>query len=344
MEVEGFKATAGMLRFKENVSKGDCNGRTNHPKFNDKTCGGSSGGGACSVALGISDIDIGNDFMGSIRIPAHFCGIYGLIGTDDTIPLDKIVGGKPYGSTMTKILRAGFQAASLFDLEYVFNIISNIDKVLTPKVLQDKLRIAYTASAGGLMLSAEYTQLYHKYIAKLSKDHNLVEVKDNDFDFEKARKCFLGLLYSNITITLPPVIRFLARYIGGKPFMTTNLKHYLETEEIREKCIEQLESLLGEFDVLLSPVCSMAAFEHQTPAKMQGEQAVYRDLRIDDKRVSYAAATMGYTTPFSLTSSPVVTIPIGRNSIGLPMGVQVVGRRNREYDLLQSTKVLCKYE
>jgi len=376
LEVEGFKATAGMLRFKENVSKGDCTivrmlrkegaliigktnlpagamdvqtdnkvyGRTNHPSFMNRTCGGSSGGGACSVAIGISDIDIGNDFMGSIRIPAHFCGIYGLVATDDTIPLEKIIGGKPYGSTMSKILRSGLQASSLFDLEYVFQIISKAEKVLVPKVLQSKLMIAYTTSAGGLILSEEYAQAYHKYREKLSHEHNLVEIKDKDFDFEKARECFLKLLYANIAITLPPVLRFLARTIGGKQFMVTNLKHYLETEDIREKCIEELEKLLCYFDVLLSPVCSLAAFEHQTPIKMQGEQAVYSDLKINDEMVPYAAATMGFTTPFSLTSSPVITIPIGKNSIGLPMGLQVVGKRNREYDLLQSAKELCKYK
>lgn len=64
---------------------------------------------------------------------------------------------------------------------------------------------------------------------------------------------------------------------------------------------------------------------------------------VDDTKVSYSVANMGYTTPFSLTGSPVIVIPIGKTAKGLPMGVQVVGRKMREYDLLKNAGIIAKY-
>jgi len=104
LNVKDMKSTAGVMKMKDNLDVADSSvvdrlrqagalilgktnmapaamdvqtdnpvyGRTNHPSFPDRTCGGSSGGGACAVSLGISDMDIGNDLMGSIRIPAGF--------------------------------------------------------------------------------------------------------------------------------------------------------------------------------------------------------------------------------------------------------------------------------
>jgi amidase len=51
---------------------------------------------------------------------------------------------------------------------------------------------------------------------------------------------------------------------------------------------------------------------------------------------------MGFTTPFSLTGSPAIVIPIGKTTEGLPMGIQVVGRRMREYDLFKNTEILAE--
>jgi amidase len=88
--------------------------------------------------------------MGSIRVPAHFCGIYGMIATDNVIPSENIVGGKPYGSTMSNILRIGIQASTLHDTDLLFNVLCN-NQILFPSLYKDAtIKILYTENSGGL--------------------------------------------------------------------------------------------------------------------------------------------------------------------------------------------------
>lgn len=362
LEVEGLSATAGMKKFQNYIPSQDCAvvkklkdegaiilgktnmpagamdmqtfndiyGRTNHPDFPEYTCGGSSGGGAAAVKLGICDADIGNDFMGSIRVPAHFCGIYGMIGTDRVIPPENIVGGKPFGSTMTNILRIGIQAACLDDLHLLFTIIADESKIFPSMHNSGHLKIAYTKNCGDLPISIEYSECFMSFIQKLSENYPVKEIDPSDFDFQKSRECFLKLLYGNMSVTLPGIVRFM---MGSK--MSSKLKDYLTEEEKRDECIKQLDQLMSEYDVLLAPVTATAAFQHKIPVRMFGNQAIYDDIPVDDRKVSYSVANMGYTTPFSLTGSPVIVIPIGKTAKGLPLGVQVVGRRMHEHDLLK---------
>jgi amidase len=72
---------------------------------------------------------------------------------------------------------------------------------------------------------------------------------------------------------------------------------------------------------------------------MQGIQPFYNSFEVDGVITSYASANLGYTTPF-LTGNPVITLPIGSTAEGLPVGVQVVGRRYRDYDLLSAAEIL----
>jgi amidase len=362
LEVKGLRATAGMKKYINNIPSQDCDvvkklrdegaiilgktnmpagamdmqtfndiyGRTNHPDFPEYTCGGSSGGGAAAIKLGISDADIGNDFMGSIRVPAHFCGIYGMIGTDRIIPLENIVGGKPCGSTMSNILRIGIQASDLSDLHLLFTIIADDSKIFPLARNPDKLKIAYTKDCGGLPISKEYITCFTNFIEGLSAKYQVNEIYQSDFDFQKSRECFLKLLYGNMSVSLPMVVRFM---MGSR--MSNKLKDYLNEEEKREECIAQLDKLMAEYDILLAPVTATAAFQHKSPVRTLGLQAIYDDISVDNARVSYSVANMGYTTPFSLTGNPIIVIPIGRTAKGLPLGIQVAGRRMHEYDLLK---------
>jgi amidase len=369
LDVKGLCSTAGMGKYRNNVSLADCSavaklrnegaiilgktnmpagamdmqtfnsiyGRTNHPDFPEYTCGGSSGGGSVSVKLGISDADIGNDFMGSIRVPAHFCGIYGIIGTEKVIPCERIVGGKPYGSTMSSILRIGIQASTLQDIDLLFQVLANRNKLFPGTAKNSSLKIAYTENSDGLPISKDYELVYQNYICSI-KDNFLVEkISKNQFDFSKSRECFLKLLYGNMGISLPSIIRIM---MGSK--MSSKLKDYMLAEEEREMLINQLDILFDNYDILISPVTASPAFKHKKPIKMRGQQAMYDSMLIDDQEVSYSTANMGYTTPFSLTANPVIVVPIGKSKEGLPLGVQVVGNRFHDLKLIEIAKTIEK--
>jgi amidase len=367
LDVKGLLSTGGIKKYKNNLALEDCTvvkklraedaiilgktnmpagamdmqtfnsiyGRTNHPDFPEYTCGGSSGGGATSVKLGISDADIGNDFMGSIRVPAHFCGIYGMIGTDKVIPLHNIVGGKPYGSTMSNILRIGIQAATMQDIDLLFNLLSKKSMLFPTTYKGDSIKIIYTENSSGLPISEDYKTVYNQYINKLKEKFHVEKLSEDKFDFSKARDCFLKLLYGNIAISLNPIIRLL---VASK--MSANLKDYLIAEEEREKCIEQLDSLFDDYDILISPVTVTPAFKHKFPLKVRGHQAIYEDMIVNGKKVSYATSNMGFTTPFSLTSNPVIVIPIGKYKDGLPVGIQIVGKRFHDLDLKKIVTII----
>ncbi|ACL76977.1 amidase [Ruminiclostridium cellulolyticum] len=369
LEVKGLRATAGMKKFQNNIPSKDCvvvkklrdegaiilgktnmpagamdmqtfneiYGRTDHPDFPEYTCGGSSGGGAAAIKLGLCDADIGNDFMGSIRVPAHFCGIYGMVGTDKVIPLENMVGGKPYGSTMSNILRIGIQAANLSDLHLLFTIIADDSKIFPSTRNSGQLKIAYSKDCGELPISKEYVACFTDFIKGLSAKYYVNEIHQAEFNFQKSRECFLKLLYGNMSLSLPKIVRLM---MGSK--MSDKLKDYLNAEEKREECIVQLDQMLAEYDILLTPVTATASFQHKCPVRILGHQAIYDDIPVDDTKVSYSVANMGYTTPFSLTGNPVIVIPIGRTAKGLPLGIQVVGRRMYEHDLLKCTGIIAQ--
>lgn len=368
LEVRDLRATAGIKKLKDNISSQDCNvvnilrdegaiilgktnmpagamdmqtfnsvyGTTNHPEFPEYTCGGSSGGGAAAVKLGICDADIGNDFMGSIRVPAHFCGIYGMIGTDKVIPLENIVGGNPYGSTMSNILRIGIQAANLNDLHLLFTVIADDSKIFPLVRTTEPLKIAYTTDCGGLPISKEYSECFIDFLERLAEKNHVNKINQFDFNFEKSRECFLKLLYGNMSVSLPSIVRLMMR-----SKMSNKLKDYLYQEEEREQCIFKLDQMMAGYDVLLAPVTATPAFQHKVPLRTLGHQAIYDDILVDHTKVSYSVANMGYTTPFSLTGNPVIVIPIGKTAEGLPMGIQVVGRRMHEYDLLKNAEIIA---
>lgn len=174
------------------------------------------------------------------------------------------------------------------------------------------------------------------FIKKLSENYQVNEIDQSDFNFQKSRECFLKLLYGNMSVLLPGIVRFM---MGPK--MSNKLKDYLNEEERREECVTQLDRMLAEYDVLLTPVTATAAFKHISPVRMLGSQAIYDDIPVDDKKVSYSVANMGYTTPFSLTGNPVIVIPIGRTAKGLPLGVQVAVRRMHEHDLLTNASMIA---
>jgi amidase len=107
--------------------------RVNNPWHLDYTAGGSSGGSAAAVAAGLSPLDLGNDFGGSIRQPAHFCGVYGLkptdrrISTAGTIPE---VPGMPI--CLRQMMTVGCLARSISDLQLCFEIIAGAVHAVSP--------------------------------------------------------------------------------------------------------------------------------------------------------------------------------------------------------------------
>jgi amidase len=371
LNVKGMKSTAGLHKLKDNLAGSDSGivsklrqagvlilgktnmppaamdvqtdnpvyGRTNHPCFPERTCGGSSGGGASAVSLGFSDMDIGNDMMGSIRIPASFCGIFGFVPTGGAICVDGFTGGEPMGSTMTHMLRIGMQTRTLEDIQHVLPFMLEKNTPARDETIGQPLKIAWSDDCGGLPLSKAIRQKFAAYRQRLVTEHELNQLQEHDYDFDLARMCFIKLLYGALAANLPPPVVFVEKHILKNRFLNNRLKDYLQAENERATCVRQLESLFDQYDCLIVPVTATPAFLHQKPDKMHGIQPIYTSFTVDGKETNYATANLGYTTPF-YTAHPVVSMPIGKTEEGLPVGVQVICGYHQEHKLFAVVRLL----
>jgi amidase len=340
-------------------------GITNNPWDISRTPGGSTGGGAAAVAAGLTSLEIGNDLGGSIRIPSHFCGIYGLKPTEHLVPLTGITPGLPMKEyrSIRHLISLGPLARSIDDLKLCLTIIAgpdgtDVDVPYIPLIESKKkdlkdLRIAWTDDFGGVPVS-EDTKVALKQLAdKLSKAGCTVEkINPADFDFMSAWQTYGRIVDMEIGILTPSFARFLQYILGGsyrKGNPTIHMAYPISYEKYlteltkREKFISTMERFLSGYDVFLCPVHTTAAYKHITPDRYFDIFPLYsKDFMVDDKPIKYYAANGSYTSIFNLTGNPVVVMPMGYTKEGLPIGVQVVGQRWHDMELLNVSGQLDK--
>ncbi|MEO1523486.1 MAG: amidase family protein [Cyanobacteria bacterium J06633_2] len=97
----------------------------------------------------------------------------------------------------------------------------------------------------------------------------------------------------------------------------------------RDRWSQHMEQSMADYDALLCPVAMTTAFEHCLSGSA---------IKIDGRNVPYTVAAGAYTIPFNLMGNPVVVIPIGQSQQGLPIGIQIVGKRWRDGELLAIAK------
>lgn len=328
-------------------------GRTSNPWDLSKTSGGSSGGGAAAVASGMSYLDVGNDLLGSVRIPAGFCGVCSIVPTEKLVPNSGLIIDKPENAVIGRMMRAGLMARSVRDLKTGLRVISGPDEGDADGIplsrLADcnpagKLKIAWTATAGGLPVSEEVGLALETFSGKLmAAGYDVEPLKDGSFDFSGAREVFLQLFYPLTALHMPPLIRFLARTLGGAKYLDLSMKRFIAAMNRRLELIGQFERLMREYDVLLCPVTATPAFPHMKPDRNMGGMPVYaQGIDVDGVRINYAQANMGFTIPFSVTGNPVATIPVGFTKGGLPVSMQAVGKRYEELRLLDMAEIMMQ--
>src|SRR5207244_10711289 len=102
-------------------------GRTNNPWDPARTPGGSSGGPAAALASGMTPFEIGTDLSASIRLPAHFCGVFGLKPTERRVPLTGLIPGLPGPRPLRIMSSIGPMARSVEDMALLYTIIAGPD-------------------------------------------------------------------------------------------------------------------------------------------------------------------------------------------------------------------------
>ena len=339
-------------------------GKTNNPWNIHKTSGGSSGGCASALATGMTPLSFGNDLAGSIRLPASYCGVYGFKPTFGVVSLDGIqTDPKEKVNGLKSLAVAGPLARNIDDLGLALSIIAQTtseDRRLIPLVKSEdtidikRLKIAWTDEFGGVPVDNEIKQKIKEFISNLQKaGANTIKVVP-EIDFYQAWKTWGSLVGMQGGYNTSNFIKWL-----GLPFTKgvlknvpmhqnivepTSVKKYMIALNIQNAIINTMENFLNVFDVFICPVSAVMAFDHHAPSKSYGNFKIYNTpLKVNNVDLHYYMATQAYTTPFSLTESPVLALPIGFSSQQLPIGIQVVGKRYQDFKLLQTGRTLNKY-
>ncbi|MCK5923284.1 MAG: hypothetical protein KAG66_20260, partial [Methylococcales bacterium] len=253
-------------------------GRANNPWDTTRTPGGSTGGGGASLAAGLSPLEIGSDLGGSIRIPAHFCGVTAIKPTDHLVSLSGHIPelpGAPH--SLRHMGTPGLLARSVEDLSLTLPLIAGPDGrcwevppvSLLPvqKKPLKEYRIAWTDSFSSVSASQDTKATIQKLVADLTYAGCHVErVVPPDFDFNLAWQLYGKMVGGEIGAAMGAVPRLLAGlqfrmisdpspirsgYIKG---LRLKMSQYADVLTKRDKLIAQLEKFLSQWDAWLCPV------------------------------------------------------------------------------------------
>ena len=305
-------------------------GRTNNPWDLEVTAGGSSGGESAAIASGCSAAGFGSDGGGSIRVPAHFCGICGLKPTPGLIPRGGHWPACIGPSAFTGVV--GPMARRVEDLQLLLAVTSGREfsdpssVPLSVKATQETdlswLTVGWFEDDGINPVTSETRQAVRTAAQKLEEQGLRLEpfrLKG----MESARDLwwtFFGVVATTLLAPmikgredeLHPIVGDLTAPVEEAEAVTYEkfLETWLTRDTLRASLLEQMQ----DHQVLLCPVGSVPAFRH-------GE----RSWTIDGREVTYEQAF----TPcviFNLFGNPSAVVPVSRSAGGLPIGVQLVGR------------------
>jgi Asp-tRNA(Asn)/Glu-tRNA(Gln) amidotransferase A subunit family amidase len=313
-------------------------GRTNSPWDLERTPGGSSGGEAAAISAGMSAGGVGSDGGGSIRVPAHFCGICGLKPTPGRIPAS---GHFPVSAGPFALIGVvGPMARSVADLKVLFEVMQGPDvgdtcaapvPVRWPSEEETrKLRVGYFEDDGRTPVTAE-TRAAVRNAAEALRGAGFQVERFQPKGLEEARQLWwkyfvvaggmlLRPMFKGRESDLSPILKQFLEWSAAEPALTaqTLLDAWIQRDTLRARFLAQMQ----QYPILLCPAAAIPAFRH-------GE----RSWQVEGKTVNYLDA-WSYTEFFNLLGNPAAVVPVGSSSGGLPIGVQIVGRPWEEEQVL----------
>lgn len=368
-ETAGIRTTAGLQRLKDFVPATDATvvarlkragaliiGKTNTPEEGDaqtyntvagttnnpwdvtRTPGGSTGGGAAALASGFGFLEVGSDIGGSIRIPSHFCGVYGHKATLDVVPQDGHIPGGPRELNAPQVLGVGGPLArSAPDLLLALGVLGgpNGDMALGYRWLLPppraenlrRFRIGFVHDDAYCPLDAEVAAVVADALNRMSAVGISMKAGwPKSFDAQASFDNYAFLLGSIISrdasSTLLEQMRRRIAQGDRAPYYLGALATHREWDEqnVRRMRAQAVwREYFKEVDAFVSPVCFVAAFPHDhTP-----DRASRTLLTAAGKRPYLDVAK--WIAPAALLGCPATVIPIGHASSGLPVGLQIMG-------------------
>ena len=376
-DVDGVRITYGSLTSKDGISSGDalCTerlraagavivGKTNMPEYGHsgttenrlgepcrnpwdtaRTSGGSSGGAAASVVAGVTPVAQGSDGGGSIRIPAGFCGAYGLKATQGRVPrrMADHNSWHPWNSSsvgpITRTVRdaavmLGVLAGPGPDNEALTIQKPPPDFVAALDRGVDGLRIAWSPDLGDAPVDSEVAEAAHR--AAMTFEELGAQVETPDFrpdDYEAVFDTFFTYFCVRGFVTHGDLLEDQAGLLTDyyrehlELGQRTTAKQYFDALTNANRYRAYVDDFFTRYDLLLTPTLAVPAFEiGKEPDTIGGRGVVHRML-------GYTP----FTYLFNMTGNPAATAPCGFSGDGLPIGLHIVGAREDEETVLAAS-------
>ncbi|TFF92288.1 MAG: amidase [Promethearchaeota archaeon] len=327
----GFKGVTDNLVF----------GTTKNPWNLERTSGGSSGGAAVSVATGMAFLAQGSDGGGSIRIPSSLCGLYGLKPTFGRTPNypSEMIFGETLGVNGPIVRYVKDAALMLQVMKGLFlgdrhsipdDNINYLEVIDNPP---NKLKIGYTLDLGYAKVID--FQVEENILNSLDVFRNYGwEVEKVKMKLRNPELPFYTIWMAKLSFELaskldewedkmdPDIVKLIKGALGYDLFSL------VRAQKTRKEIYETFYKIFKDIDILISPTTAVPAFE----------TGIMYPPKINDKKVS-PTAWQAFTFPFNLTEQPAASIPCGWTKEGLPIGMQIIGRKFDERTILQVSKV-----
>lgn len=295
----------------------------------NKTPGGSSAGAGAAAAAGYGPLHVGTDIGGSIRLPAGWCGLVGLKPSHGRIPVDPPYIGRAAGPMTRTVTDAALMMSALSKPDSRdFMALPPADIAwLGLKRDVRGLRIGLMVDAGcGLETDPEVVIAVEK-AAKIFADAGAIIEPVEPFmtqDLLDGFDHFFRTRFWDETRSLPPeryakILRYIRSWVEGAAtydFLTA-YRGYGRLVKIQEAG----NRLLDSYDFVLSPVSPVTAFPAEFPSPNNDPARPFEHI--------------GYTVAYNMTQQPACSINCGFASDGLPIGLQIVGRRFDDLGVLQ---------
>lgn len=304
-------------------------GRTCNPWNAQRAAGGSSGGEAAAIAAGCSAAGIGSDMGGSIRIPAHFCGICGFKPTPGRVPA---AGHFPDTAGIASLITSvGPMARSVTDLKILFRVLAGFDPG-DPASVPLPVRELPESEARSLaiMWYPDYADVPVTAAVRAAVERSATALQRAGFKVVERRPAGIEKAFDLWSTWMAHFItpRVLAMFEGREermgpllsavrrgglppPSLDAFAAAWIARDALRASVLKEME----EFPIILAPVGSVPAFPHSHRGRFD----------VDGRPVDYLRA-FSFSIAFNLLGFPSVVIPCGRSEEGLPIGVQVVAR------------------
>ncbi|WP_247768057.1 amidase [Bradyrhizobium sp. 192] len=352
--VSRLKAAGAIIIGKTNIPIGlrdfqsynDVYGATNNPWDLGRSAGGSSGGSGAALAAGFGPLSIGSDIGGSIRVPAHFCGVFGHKPSLGLVPLRGYsLPPAPPVPGQGDLAVVGPMARTASDLALSLDVIAGPDetrdgigyRLALPTPRHDNLRDfrILVIDTHPLMPTGDAVRAAIGRLAERLERSGarLARASASLPDLAESARLYMKLLNAARSPRLTPAALAEAQGLAAALLPDDRSlqaerargwgmihREWLAIDAARLQLQQKWHQFFREFDAVVYPAASVPAFPHD-----HSEPFDARQLDIDGKLTNYSDACFIWADPASTCGLPATAVPIERTPSGLPIGVQIIG-------------------